>query len=94
MISIDVVVVQLPGLLRPDLERWIANDWVRPDGTAGHYQFHDIDVARIRLIRQLRDEMAIDEGALPVVLSLLDQLYDLRRRLREITGAAGLVGAR
>jgi chaperone modulatory protein CbpM len=36
----------------------------------------------VRLIRELRDELAVNEEALPVVLSLLDQLYALRRRVR------------
>jgi chaperone modulatory protein CbpM len=82
MIGIEVVVRQVAGLKRPDLERWIDNAWVRPDGPAGHYAFREIDVARVLLIKQLRDEMEVNERALPVVLSLLDQLYDMRRRMR------------
>ena len=38
----------------------------------------------MRLILELREDMAVNEEALPVVLSLLDQLYELRRRLREM----------
>jgi chaperone modulatory protein CbpM len=89
MITIDVLVTQLSGLQRQDLERWIANEWVRPDCRAGDYLFGEIDVARVRLIRELRDELQVNEEALPVVLSLLDQLYDLRRRLRELSDALG-----
>jgi chaperone modulatory protein CbpM len=85
--NIEIVIAQVPGLQHPDLERWISNAWVRPDGADGNYDFCAIDVARVRLIRDLRDEMEIDEAALPVVLSLLDQLYDLRRRLHEISEA-------
>lgn len=84
MIGIEGVVMTMSGLDRQDVERWISNEWVRPDGPAGEWMFHDIDVARVRLIRELRDEMEVDEAALPVVLSLLDQLYDLRRRLRAL----------
>jgi chaperone modulatory protein CbpM len=87
MISIEILVTQLSGLQRPDLERWISNEWVRPDGHAGSYAFREIDVARVRLIQELRDEMRINEEALPVVLSLLDQLYDQRRRMRELGDA-------
>jgi len=82
MIGIEVVVRRVSGLKRPDLERWIDNAWVRPDGLAGHYEFREIDVARVQLIKELRDEMEVNERALPVVLSLLDQLYDMRRRMR------------
>ena len=87
MMTIEIVIAQVPGLQRPDLERWISNEWVRPDGPSGHYDFCAIDVARARLIRDLRDEMEVNEAALPVVLALLDQLYDLRRRMREIGDA-------
>ncbi|TBW38434.1 hypothetical protein EYW49_09185 [Siculibacillus lacustris] len=92
MIDIDILVIREPGLLRQDLERWISNEWVRPDRSEGHVVFHDIDVARVRLIRELRDDLAIDEEALPLVLSLLDQIYDLRRHLRMVGGFTG-VGA-
>ena len=84
MITIEVLLAQVPDLPLQDLERWISNDWVRPDGRAGDYAFGEIDVARIRLIQDLRDNLEINDAALPVVLLLLDQLYDLRRRLRNL----------
>jgi chaperone modulatory protein CbpM len=93
MISIEIVIAQVSGLTRADLERWIAHEWVRPERNADPssgtetYVFREIDVARVRLIRELRDEMQVNEEALPVVLSLLDQLYDHRRRLRELGDA-------
>jgi chaperone modulatory protein CbpM len=84
MITVQVLLTQLPDLPLQDLERWISNDWVRPDGRAGDYNFREIDVARVRLIQELRDKLEINEAALPVVLMLLDQLYDLRRRMRDL----------
>jgi chaperone modulatory protein CbpM len=87
MISIEVLITQMSGLQRQDVERWISNEWVRPDRSAGKYAFREIDVARVRLIQELRDEMEVNEAALPVVLLLLDQLYDLRRRMIELGDA-------
>ena len=87
MIGIEMVITRTPGLRREDLERWIANAWVRSDGQAGFYTFHEIDVARVQLIVELRDEMEVDEHALPVVLALLDQLYDTRRRMHDLCDA-------
>ena len=84
MISIEVVLMQLPGLPKRDLERWILNDWVRPDGPPGEWAFQEIDVARARLIRELRDDLDVNEASLPVVLLLLDQLYDLRRQMLDL----------
>ncbi|MEO5806436.1 chaperone modulator CbpM [Devosia sp.] len=82
MITIDVLVTHSTGLTRQDLERWIGNDWVRPDSRSGTFVFAEIDIARVRLIQELRDELEVNEAALPIVLSLLDQLYDLRRQIR------------
>ena len=87
MIGIDVVIGRISGLKRQDLERWISNAWVQPDRSASGYVFREIDVARARLILEMRDEMEINEDALPVVLLLLDQLYDLRRQMRDLNDA-------
>ncbi len=84
MITIETLCVEVCGLTRDDVERWIERNWVRPRGGSGRYEFGDIDVARVRLILELREELRVDEEALPVVLSLLDQLYEERRRLRRV----------
>lgn len=86
-ITVELVIRAVPGLVRRDLERWIANDWIRPDDADGIFVFHEIDVARARLIHELSAELQVNEEALPVVLSLLDQLYDARRRMRALTEA-------
>lgn len=87
MTTIDVVIARISGVTRRDLECWISRDWVRPDRRDEGYAFTEIDVARVRLIKELRDDMEINESALPVVLLLLDQVYDLRRQLREFDDA-------
>lgn len=84
MISIEVVLKRVSGLRRPDLDRWIVHRLVLPDSSGGHYVFEEIDVARVRLILDLRDDLQVNEEALPIVLSLLDQLYDMRRRMRDL----------
>ncbi|MEO8722500.1 MAG: chaperone modulator CbpM [Sphingobium sp.] len=89
MIGFDVLVTRIDGLEQDDLARWITNNWVRPDVEHGQYVFEDIDIARVHLIYELREDMDVNEAALPVVLSLLDQLYDLRRHLRTVDSAIG-----
>jgi chaperone modulatory protein CbpM len=84
MTTIESLIDHLSGLTRHDIEAWISNDWVRPDGGPGDYAFRRIDVARVRLIHQLRVDMQVNDESLPIVLSLLDQLYDQRRRMREL----------
>ncbi len=84
MITLDLLCARFTRLRLEDLEGWIAEGHVRPERAAGALVFTEIDVERVRLILELREEMAVNEEALPVVLSLLDQLYALRRRLREM----------
>jgi len=51
-------------------------------------QMKELDrVARVELILEIRQEFAIDEEALPLVLGLLDQVYELRRQLRRVCDA-------
>jgi chaperone modulatory protein CbpM len=82
MIGFDAVIRLIGDLQAEELRRWIDERWVRPEGDVKAYVFQEVDVARIRLIRELRYELAIDDEAMPVVLRLLDQVYALRRRLR------------
>jgi chaperone modulatory protein CbpM len=90
IITMDILLTEVTGLARADLEHWIVNAWVRPDGAEGAWEFHEIDIARVRLIRELRDELLVNEEALPVVLSLLDQLHDTRRELHRLIQLARL----
>jgi chaperone modulatory protein CbpM len=85
MISMEILLHQTPGLERGDVERWIVNAWVKPDGQEGAYVFAEIDVARVRLIRELRDDLLVNEESLPVILLLLDQLYDVRRKMLAVS---------
>ena len=49
--------------------------------------FQEIDVARVRLILDFRHTMAVPEEAMPLVLSLLDQVYTLRSQMRAVARA-------
>jgi chaperone modulatory protein CbpM len=89
MIAIDDLLATIPSLQRSDLEGWIRDELVIAERHAG-LSFSDMECARIRLICTLTYELEIDSGALPVVLSLLDQLYDTRRRLLSLTRAVTL----
>jgi chaperone modulatory protein CbpM len=87
MITIELLCAQLAPLSPRDVMRWIEDELVRPDGTPGNWLFRPIDVERVRLIIELRQTMAVNDEALPVVLSLLDQLYDMRRHIRRLHAA-------
>jgi chaperone modulatory protein CbpM len=87
MISLRAVCETVPGLTEAELRRWLAQDWVRPERHGGELAFRDVDVARIRLIVELHRELEVEEPTVPLVLSLLDQLYATRRQLRLVVNA-------
>ena len=89
MMALDDLLATIPSLLRSDLEGWIRDELVAPQQDAG-LSFSDMECARVRLICTLTYELEIDSGALPVVLSLLDQLYDTRQRLLSLTAAVAV----
>lgn len=81
MISWDEL-VRLAGCSHDELHRFVEEGWVVPEAEDG---FAEADVARCHLIVELRRDLAIDDEAIPVVLSLLDQVYLLRRQLRVLS---------
>jgi chaperone modulatory protein CbpM len=82
MLRLQAVVMRVPGLAEAELVDWIARGWVQPHGQAPDWEFAEFDVARVRLVHDLRVDAGVEEESLAMVLSLLDQLYDLRRALR------------
>jgi len=87
MIAFDELLIRLRGLERGELVRWVENRWVLPERRAGSWVFHEVDVARAELIFEIRRDFAIDDEAMPLVLSLLDQVYSLRRQMRRLCAA-------
>jgi chaperone modulatory protein CbpM len=84
----ETQVVQTLGTVSvSELRVWIREGWIAPvTGDTGP-QFDETDLARIRLVCQLRDDLELQEEAVPLVLSLVDQLYGLRRELKALAQA-------
>lgn len=87
MLKLAELVAMVEGLTEQRVTAWIARGFVAPEEAGGEALFADIDVARIRLIRELEDELELDPEAVALLLSLLDQVYTLRGQLRCITEA-------
>lgn len=92
MITLVAVTELVRGVDVETLQVWIAQDWVRPRRLSGEPVFEEIDVARVRLIVELRDELEVGEPAIPVVLSLLDQLHATRAHMRRVVEALEAAG--
>ena len=87
------VIALVPDVSEADLADWVERGWVLPAGAAPDWRFAEIDVARVRLVHDLRHTLALENETLPVVLSLLDQLYDQRRALAAVLDAVGTLPA-
>lgn len=70
-----------------ELNTWIEQHWVLPVRNQDSFFFDEADIARVRLITELRNDMGVNDDAIPVVLRLLDQIYSLRRALADLNEA-------
>lgn len=69
------------------LRLWVRNGWLLPSGSENGPVFDEVDLARVRLVCQLKDDLNLNDDAVPVVLSLIDQLHGLRAELRALAEA-------
>ena len=75
---------------RQEVENYITHGWIRPDKQDDDWHFAEIDIARIRLISHLIRDIQVNEEAMDVVLSLLDQLYEVRSQMKQLSHAITL----
>ena len=70
------------------LEFWIEEEWLVPSVTAIDLAFSEADLARAQLIRDLRQDLGVNDEGVSVILSLLDQVHGLRKALADVLQAA------
>ncbi|ABL68620.1 MULTISPECIES: hypothetical protein [Paracoccus] len=75
------------GLTSEQLERYISAGVVVPVQSEQGPLFREIDLARLNLVVDLAEGYHLDEEALALVLSLVDQLHGLRGDMRAILDA-------
>jgi len=83
------VVAHVRRVTLRELRLWVREGWVRPAHGEGGPVFDEIDIARIRLLCDLRKDLSVPAEVLPVVLTLIDNLHRTRRDLRHLTEALG-----
>ena len=66
------------------LNVWIDEQWLIPLASGSAPQFSDADLARVRLIRDLKLDLGVNDEGIAIVLHLLDQLHGLRSLVRYI----------
>jgi chaperone modulatory protein CbpM len=83
----QTVVSRIERLTLRELRLWVREGWVRPAESAKGPVFDDLDMARLRLLCDLRKDLALPADVMPTVLTLIDHLHRTRRDLRRLTEA-------
>jgi chaperone modulatory protein CbpM len=66
------------------LDLWLDQEWLVPDRIAAEMIFTDIDVARGRLIQDLKNGFGVNDEGVDIILHLLDQLHGFRRAFEDL----------
>ena len=69
------------------LDAWIEAGWLAPRRAGPERAFSELDLARVRLVRDLREGMGVNDEGVAIVLDLLDQVHGLRQALRRVGSA-------
>jgi chaperone modulatory protein CbpM len=83
MIRIEEFLIRA-RLERRSLHAWIAAGWLVPPQTEPELMFSDVDLARAQLIRDLREDLGVNDEGVAVILHLIDQMHGLRRTMRDL----------
>ena len=63
------------------VERWVARGLLRPAGEGDAWTFEQVDVARVRLLTELVDDIGLDDDTVEALVGLVDQVHTLRGQL-------------
>lgn len=85
--SEDDVMVTVSRLTRAQLVRFVEFDLVKPQRSESGYIFRQIDIARLELLCDLSDDLDLDEAAIGIVVSLIDQLHIARQEIASMASA-------
>jgi chaperone modulatory protein CbpM len=66
------------------VEAWITAGWLIPPQTDPELRFSDLDLARAQLIRDLREDLGVNDEGIAVILHLLDQMHGLRGSMQKL----------
>ena len=65
------------------VETWVAAGWLLPQEFE-EGRLSEIDLARARLIHDLKATFGVNDEGIPLILDLIDQLHGVRRAMREM----------
>ncbi len=80
-------VIEIVRTVNPDqLHVWVREQWVRPALGEAEPVYNEADVARVRLLDMLDNQLEVGREAIPVILSLIDQIHDMRAQMQVLSG--------
>ena len=84
-----MIISKLDFLYRAQLDQetlqvWIEEEWLVPGETAGEPAFSEADLARAKLIRDLKHDMGVNDEGVGIILNLLDQMHSLRKAMADM----------
>lgn len=85
--TLGETLIELPDLGADQLDRYILAGVVVPVQSESGPLFRELDIARLNLVVDLAEGYHLDEDALAMVLSLVDQLHGLRGDMHAILDA-------
>jgi chaperone modulatory protein CbpM len=77
-------VAQEWGINQEIILDFISEEWILPVDL-DHQVLDEEDLARIQLIRELREDFGVNDEAMPIILHLVDQLNCLQREISNFT---------
>lgn len=81
------VIARIPPLTADRLQRFEHLRIVTPVTTRDGPRYRSLDVRRITLLCELTDDFEVNEDALVIIMSLLDQLHGAQGRLEQVVRA-------
>jgi hypothetical protein len=75
---------RLASVSAEELDIWIAEGWLLPWPPGDPEIFQEMDLARARLIVDLRRDLGVNDESVPIILDLIDQVCALRSVLQPL----------
>lgn len=81
------VVTTVTRLTRSQLFRFVEAEFIRPAQSGDGYVFTRVDIARLELLCDLSEDLELDDTAIGIILSLIDQLHAAKEDLAALRRA-------
>ena len=86
-LSEDDAIIAVTGLTRTRLQAFVSAEVMVPLQSAEGPRFRPVDLARLELLCDLTEHFDLQDDALGVVMSLIDQLHATRQQLHAVAQA-------